>query len=80
MEMTRRAMAPPTEEGQQGKKAIESDPPVTDQEQEQELDQELEEADGFDRVLTAGLRKLYDPILEEQVPAEMLEILRRGRK
>lgn len=36
--------------------------------------------DGVDQMLTQGLRKLYDPILEEEVPAEMLEILRGRRK
>lgn len=74
MEMTRRAMAPPKEEGQQSNtKAAKAE--AQEPEQEKEPEQE-----GVDRALAAGLRKLYDPILEEQVPPEMLEILRRGRK
>lgn len=68
MEITRRAMASSKEEGQNSE---------TNTGREDEAPQEQE---GVDRVLAAGLRKLYDPILEEQVPPEMLEILRRSRK
>ena len=69
MEISRQTMARNTEKGRQ-----EADAEGRDKEEMQEQD------DSIDQVLSAGLRKLYDPILEEQVPDEMLEILKRGRK
>lgn len=68
MESPRRTMPPP-----RGK----NDPA------EEEAPENVDEGgqdDNVDRLLTEGLRKLYDPILEEEVPAEMIEILRRRRK
>ena len=65
-EMTRRTMAQDKDKGRQ--------------ETESEDRAESGQQDEIDQVLSAGLRKLYDPILDEQVPSEMLEILKRGRK
>jgi len=63
-------------------------PPKGDLELPEEAEEEMQaipenqggEDEGLERMLAEGLRKLYDPILEEQVPEEMLAILRRSRK
>ena len=70
MEMSRRTMA---QDKNKGRQEAEAKAEPNNQAEEQQ-------GDGIDQVLSAGLRKLYDPILEEQVPSEMLEILKRGRK
>ncbi|MEQ8499616.1 MAG: hypothetical protein RIB84_09505 [Sneathiellaceae bacterium] len=73
METTRQTMARDKDKARQ-----EADAESQDETEPQDDKEQPDES--VDKVLSAGLRKLYDPILEEQVPDEMLEILKRGRK
>lgn len=47
---------------------------------EPRADEKTAKTSGLDDDLVRNLRELYDPMLEEPVPDEFVEILKRGRR